>query len=309
MAEPQLSSVYIARSISNAAIGYSNAQYIAQEVFPVITVPNRKGKYFTFDRGEWVQDAASSNRMPGTDAPRGGYSVSNEEFNCEEWAFAHAIPDEIVEQADEAIQPFERGIRFCMERVMLRRERVTAAVAFASAVWGTTKSVSSAWSDLANCDVVNDIREGQATVLKDTGREPNTLLVGRQVWDQLVINPDLKDQVKYVREATQGALQAAVASWLGVDRVIVGAASYNAAVDGATVSREFIWGKNALLYYRPSTPAIDEPAAGYLFQLKDISTRSWREESPKQTVVEAALCGDPVMTASKAGYYFASVVA
>ena len=180
MAEPQLNTTYIQRSIQDAAIGYGNAAYIAPEVFPVVTVPKEQGKYFVFDAGEIVQDAASPNRQPGTDAPRGGYSISNESYSCQQWVFAHPIPDEVVAQADEAIQPFERGIRFCMEKVLLRRERETAAVAFASSVWGTTATVSSTWDDLQNADVVNDINTGKSTVLQDTGWEPNSLLVGHR---------------------------------------------------------------------------------------------------------------------------------
>lgn len=309
MAEPQLSSVYVAKAINQAAIAYKNGAYIADQVFPIVTVNKDKGKYFTFDRGEWVQDAASVNRQPGSDAPRGGYTVSNESYECNQWTFAHAIPDEIVEQADEAIQPYERGIQFCMEKVFLRRERVAAAAIFTASVWGTDKSVTYAWSDIANCDPVDDVRTGQATVLKDTGFEPNTLVMGRQVWDKLVINPDLKDAIKGVQVANMAAMQNAVAGWLGVERVIVGNASYNAAKDGATTSREFVWGKDAVLYYRPSAPALDEPSAGYIFQLKDVGTRAWREESPLQTVVEAKIYGAVVVTASKAGYRFASVVA
>lgn len=308
MAEPQLSQVYIAKSIANVAIGYGNAMYVADQVFPVVTVPERSGKYYIFDRGEWVQDAASVDRQPGTDAPRGGYTVSNGEFMCKEWAFAHNVPDETVTAADDPIRPFERGIRLCMQRVLLRRERLTAATIFAASVWGTDKTVDNAWSDFANCDVQDDIETGKTTILKDTGFEANTLIMGRQVWDKLILNPDLKDAIKYTQEATMAALQARLAAYLGVERLIVGSASYNAARDGQTVSREFIWGKDAVLLYRPAAAAIDEPSAGYIFQQRDIATRNWREESPKQTVVEAAMCGVPTVTASKAGYRFASVV-
>ena len=311
MAAPQLSSTYIAKSIQNAAIAYRNAQYRATEVFPTITVPERQGKYFSFDSGEIVQDAASPNRQPGTDAPRGGYTVSNSAFECEEWAFAHEVPDELVEQADDAIQPMERGTRFAMEKALLRRERRTAEVAFVASTWngGTDASGFTQWSDLTGCDVVSDINTGVDTILQNTGWMANTLLIGRQVWSKLLINPDLKDAIKYVVKADQAALEAAVAGWLGIENVIVGGASYNAAAEGATTDRQFIWGKNALLFYRPAAPAKDEPAAGYLFQQKDIVTDSWRESSPHQTVVQAAICGIPVMTASSAGYYFPSVVA
>jgi len=75
------------------------------------------------------------------------------------------------------------------------------------------------------------------------------------------------------------------------------------------VDRQFIWGKNALLLYVPSAPAIDVPSAAYIFQVKGVQTRSWREESPKQTVVEASIAADIKRTATKAGYYMPSVVA
>ena len=311
MAAPQLSSTYIAKSIQNAAIAYRNARYIAPEIFPIVTVPERQGKYFTFDSGEIVQDAASPNRQPGTDAPRGGYTATNASFECEEWAFAHEVPDEIIEQSDSVIQPLERGIEFAIEKSLLRRERRTAEVAFVASTWngGTDASGFTQWSDLSNCDVVSDINTGVDTILQNTGWQANTLLIGRQVWSKLLINPDLKDAIKYVTRADQAALEMAVAGWMGLEKIIVGGASYNAAAEGATTSREFIWGKNALLFYRPSAPAKNEPAAGYLFQQKDIVTDSWREDSPHQTVVQASICGVPVMTASKAGYYFPSVVA
>jgi hypothetical protein len=307
MAQPQLSSVYIAKAISQAAIAYKNAGYVATAFAPVVTVPARQGKYFSFDQGEWVQDAASPNRMPGSDAPRGGYTVSNTAFECEEYAFAHAIPDEIRDTADDPINPYERGINFCMEKCYLRRERKAAATLFVTGVWGTSGSVSYTWDDFVNSDPANDMLTAKSTVLKDIGRDPNVLVIGQQVYDKLSIHPDGLDRYKHTRTGVM--TPELIAEWLGFERIVVGKASYNAAREGQVVSREFIWGKSALALYVPAAPSIDEPAAAYTFQTKDISTRNWREESPKQTVVEASIQAIPTITASKAGYFLASAVA
>ena len=56
---------------------------MAQLVAPTIQVPQQTGKYFTFDSGEFVIDGASYNLRPGADAPRSGYTVSNESFDCQ----------------------------------------------------------------------------------------------------------------------------------------------------------------------------------------------------------------------------------
>lgn len=307
MAQPQLSSVYIAKAIANAAIAYKNATYIAKRVFPQVLVPARQGKYYTFDQGEFVIDAASPNRQPGSDAPRGGYTVSNSSFECEEYAFAHPIPDEILETADDAIAPYERGISFCLEKVNLRLERRTAGVAFATSVWGTSASLTYTWDDFVNSDPANDMLTAKSTVARDIGVDPNTLVIGRQVFDKLSIHPDGLDRFKHTRTGIM--TEEMIAQWLGFQQIIVGSASYNAAQEGGTVDRQFIWGKSALAMYVPAAPARDEPAAGYNFQVKDVQTRNWREESPKQTVVEASILAIPTLTASKAGYYINAAVA
>jgi|SaaInl7_200m_RNA_FD_contig_123_3364_length_3490_multi_12_in_2_out_0_4 hypothetical protein len=307
--QPQLSSTYIQKAIDDAAIAYGNSAYILDQIAPIVDVDQRQGKYFTFDRGESVQDAASPNRQPGSDAPRGGYTIGNESYDCKEMAFAHEIPDEIAAQADPAIQPFRRGIDFCMEKALLRRERLAAATFFAASVWGTDASVSDTWDDYVDSDPADDVNTGKTTIVKDTGFDPNVLVMGREVWDKLILHPDVLDRIKYTKAATQDEVAGMLAAWLGLERVVVGSASYNAAAEGATVDRQFIWGKDAVLLYVPAAPAKDVPSAAYTFQLAGIETRQWREESPKQSVVEASICADPVVTASKAGYRFASVVA
>lgn len=306
--QPKLSSVYIEKAIRQAAIGYGNGVYIAGLVCPIIPVPQQTGKYFVFDDGEYVTDAASTNLRPGGDAPRSGYTVSNEAFDCQVMAQAHEVPDTIVDQADEPIRPLERGIRFCMERILVRRERFCADILQVASTWGTgTDPTPTAWSNLVDSDPATDVQTGLSTVLKLVGYAPNTLIMGQQVYDKLVQHPDAIDRIKY----TQAGIMtpALMATWLGVERILVGGASYNSAKEGASTSREFIWGKNALLCYCPPAPAIDAPASCYMFQFEGVATRQWREESPKQTVVEARVALDCKRTAPKAGYYFNGIVA
>ena len=70
-----------------------------------------------------------------------------------------------------------------------------------------------------------------------------------------------------------------------------------------------IWGKNALLMYVTDAPAIEEPSAGYTFQRRDASTKTFREEPEEQDVVEANKDIDMKITATDCGYYFSAAVA
>lgn len=309
MAQPQLSQVHINRAISNVAIRYSNQQFIAGRVAPVVPVAKRSDKYFKFGRAAWFRDAASVNRRPGARAPRGGYPLSDETYDCKEMAFAHPIPDQIFENADDPLKPYENGMDFCMQMVMLRLERLAAANLFVSSTWnsGTDHTVTYYWNDYVNSDPAADVATGKEAILKATGFDANRLLIGVEVFNDLRLHPDALDRFKHTQVGVLNEAQ--IAQWLDVQEVVVGRSVYETAEEDATSSPSFVWGKNALLSYVPANPAIDVPAAAYTFRKGNVpETKQYREEAEAQEVVEAKIEADVKRTAVEAGYYYASIV-
>lgn len=308
MSQPALSDVHITRAITEAAIRYKNQLFITPEVAPIVSVKNKTDKYFTFDRADWFRDSASVDRRPGADAPRGGYEISNETYVCKTMAMASNVPNEIVDNADEPLRPFEDAAEWCKHQVLIRRERVAAANLFVSSTWnGGSDWSGTQWSDYDDSDPADDVATGMESVIQNTGFTPNVLIVGLQTFSNLRLHPDGLDRFKYTQTGVM--TDAMVAEWLGVDKVVVGKATYETAEEDATTSMSLIWGKHALLMYVPASPSISEPSAAYTFEAGGVETSNWYEDSPHQSVVEVSISADTKRTALYSGYYFPSVVA
>ena len=306
LATPHMEDVHVESAMQEVAIGYRNQLYIAPLFAPVVQVAKESDRYYIFDKAEWLRDQADTDRRPGTRAPRGGYTTSTANYVLNEMAQAHPIPDRIAANADSVIRPYERGVNWCMEMVLLRRERHVATTVMVTGVWGTDNSSATDWDDFSNGDPANDVNTAKRTVQEATGFVPNTMVIGQVVYDALVINPDALDRFKHTE--TGILTEAQVAQWLGIERLLVGKATRNTAAEGVAATMSPIFDDDALIMYVPTSPAMDEPAACYLFQKDGVTTKRWREEAEGQDVVEASILTNIVVTASDAGYFFSDIV-
>lgn len=310
MAQPRISSVHIDRAITNMALRYTNPLFIADQIAPVVPVIKESDKYFIYDKAEWLRDIADDDRRPGSRAPRGGFTLSTGDYALREIAQAMPVPDRVADQSDDPLRPYEDASAWCMQMVLMRRERRAAANWFITGVWGTSATPSNLWSDFINSDPANDIQTGLDTVQQNTGFKPNTLLLGQQVWSKLRLNPDGLDRYKHTRTGVMTLEMAA--EWLNVERIIVGGATRNTAAEGATFSGSYVWGKHALLAYVARNPSISEPSAAYIFQKSGtagLMSKRFREEAEGQDVIENTLLCDMKLVGSDLGYMFISVVA
>lgn len=310
MPQPTISQVHVDKAISNVAIAYRNDMFIADQVAPIVPVDKESDKYFKFTAAEWFADEAENDRQPGTEAPRGGFSLTTDDYAVKEKAWAVPVPVRVQENADDPLRPFENATEFAMQRVMLRKERAAAAAYFTTSVWNTDSTPSNLWSDFANSDPANDVQTGIDAVIQQIGLKPNLLVLGHEVFSKLKLHPDGLDRIKHTQSGFMSA--ELIAQWLDVDRVVVGSSVVNTAAEGATASMGFVWGKHALLVYVTPSAAIDRPNGAYAFQVggaQGVRTRTWFEDSRNQDVVEASIMIDYKVTAAEAGYFFNSVVA
>jgi len=106
-----------------------------------------------------------------------------------------------------------------------------------------------------------------------------------------------------------------VARVLGLKKVIVGGATNNTAVEGATASYSRIMGKHALLAYVAPAPGKFTPSAAYQFAWRGLvgsadgqRVLTYREE-PHIDWVEMEASYDFKLISAPLGAFFASVVA
>jgi hypothetical protein len=334
MASPTAGAVHVDSALTNISIAFlQNANnFVASSVFPNVPVDKQSDRYFTFDRGDFNRDEAQI-RAPGTESAGGGYTLDNTPtYFANVYAFHKDIPDQIVANADQAVDLERAAAEFVSHKLLIKKERDFVTNYMSPSVWtndydGVSSSSPSAnqathWSDATNGTPIENIRSAKSTILQSTGFMPNTLVMGQQVMDALVDHPDIVDRVKYSGGVGNGnpamVNEQTLAALFGVERVLVSRAIYNTADEGASNSHSFITGKDCLLTYSAPTPSLMAPSAGYTFSWTGylgggnsfgMATKRMRMDHLESERVEGAIAMDMKLVSADLGFFWDGIVA
>ena len=309
--------VHVDQLLTGVSVAYSNAGYIADQIFPIVPVDKQSDKYLTYDKSHWFRNEAKI-RAPGTRSERGGWSYSTDTFFCDRFSYGHEIYDEERDNADNNFQLDSDAAEFATDKVLMQREVAFAAGFFTTSVWGTDKAGGTdftKWSDYANSTPLVDVSAWVDSIEAGIGREPNRLVMGKQVWTALKWHPDLIDTIKYTQRA-QMSLELAAALF-EIENILIGRAIYTTSPEGtaeSSVTYSRIWGKNALLIYVPSVPSLRTPAAGYTFTWRRVPNslryiKRMRDEEREADIIEANAYYDHKVTGASAGLFASAAVA
>lgn len=280
--EPTLTQVHVNAPLTNISIAFMQDAkgFVADQVFPNIPVAKKSDVYFAYDRSYFFRNLMQQ-RAPGTESAGQGYSIDNTpQYNCTVFALHHDIPDAIRANADSPLNMDMDASNFLGLQAMINREVNWASAYFATGLWTfdlsglSTSSYASSqfvkWST-ANSTPIEDIRHFMTSVQGITGYRPNTLVMGRQVFDVLVDHAEFVDRTKYGQTGTDKqnpatVNQAIMSIILGLDRILVMDSIQTTSAEGQTSNTyAFIGGKAALLCYVPAAAGIMTPSAGYTF--------------------------------------------
>ena len=309
--------VHVDQLLTGVSVAYNNAGYIADQIFPIVPVDKQSDKYLAYDKSHWFRNEARI-RAPGTRSERGGWSYSTDTFFCDRFSYGHEIYDEERDNADNNFQLDSDAAEFATDKILMQREVAFAAGFFTTSVWGTDKAGGTdftKWSDYATSTPLVDVSAWVDSIEAGIGREPNRLVMGKQVWTSLKWHPDLIDTIKYTQRA-QMSLELA-ASLFEIENILIGRAIYTTSPEGtaeASVTYSRIWGKNALLIYVPSVPSLRTPAAGYTFTWRRVPNslryiKRMRDEEREADIIEANAYYDHKVTGASAGLFASAAVA
>lgn len=340
---PAPGDVHVSRPLTNLMIGYMQADtsFVADTVFPNIPVAKQADAYFEYNRGDWNRDEMTE-RAPGTESAGSAYDMETKAYYAPVKALHKDIPDQLRGNADSPINLDRDATSFLTHKARLNREIAWTRRYFATGVWdfevdgvassptaagsfnpakGSTDNKKLQWNDAASTPI-EDIRQGQTHVQQRTGFRPNTLTLGRWVYDVLVDHPDFIARMD--RGQTVGAAmanRAAMAAILDLDRVLVLDAIVNSAKKNVSASASetnaFIGGKHALLTWSPPNPGILIPSAGYTFSWtgylgateQGARIKRFRMEHLASDRIEIETAYDQKLTGSDLGYFFEGIVA
>lgn len=266
MAQPTRTQVHIDKPLTNMSIAYKQdvAGFVADSVFPSIEVDKQSDKFFVFDKNAFFRDDAKL-RGSNEESVGSGYGLSDDSYFCDIYALHKDVSRYDVQNTDAPLNQDRAAVEFVTHSLLIRKEKLFAAAAFAASAWTQTIVGSSTvlWDDYLASDPIRAVDNAKRSILSLTGRMPKTFVAGIDVFLALKEHPDVVDRIKYT--SSRVAQEEILAGLLGVDKFLVPYALSDDAPEGrsTTTSLAFIMNaKAALLVFTPPSPGIEVPMAG-----------------------------------------------
>ena len=327
--KPAPEDVHFSPLLTNLSIAYRNdrSKYIATRFAPVVPVEKQSGKYTVFSKADFLRDEAQV-REDGKETAGIGFGLSRDTYDCELYGIHFDITPRHRQSGAGDFDLRQVGMQQITDKLLLKQERIWVSTMFKAGVWtgqadqaGVASSPSTNqvihWSDATNGTPLADITSAMTAIAESTGLRPNTLALGRRVFDKLKLHPNFRDQIKYT--SADSITPEILARMLELERVLVADVVHNSAADGQTASMAFTHGKHALLAYvnlEPS-PKKEMPSAAYTMGWTIVEGQpagiaiSELPRDPKTKVdrIEGESAWQPKVTGADCGAFFEGVVA
>jgi hypothetical protein len=263
------SDVYVDQILTSVSVAYSNKNFIADNVFPLVPVRQKTGLYFKFDKQN-LQIPVDTKRTGTSTTAQVDYNLTKVPYGpLTERALKTPIEKDVQQMAVDPLQPRVKATNLVTEKIMLEKERdlVTMLTDPSQVTQNVTLSGTSQWSDYVNSDPLPAIQSYFDTIKLNGLVTPNVMVMGYQVWSKLKNHPKLIDRIKYTSRDSLTVDE--FANLIGVQKVLIGDAVSNSALEGQTDTLGFVWGKNFWLMYVTEAPAIDTVTAVYHLTLEN----------------------------------------
>lgn len=317
--QPTLSQVHVDAVLSNISVAYMQDEmnFIAGRVFPTVPVEKKTDVYFTFDKNDLLRDEMQR-RAPGDESAGSGYGLSTASYSCDVFALHKDIDDQTRANSDNPLNPDRDATMFLTQQALLKREIQWVSDYFTTSVWGTDvvgDTNFEYWSDYAASDPITDIDTGITTVMQNTGRRPNTLVLGYQTYTKLRRHPDIVDLFKGSQPGLISTQM--MASIWDLENVYVAQAVKATNNEDETAAYDFIQGKHAWVGYVNNNPGLLAPSAGYVFNWTGVSgglglesaISRFRIDERKSDRIEIEMAWDNKVVGADLGYFFSGAVA
>ncbi len=316
MGQPTLSDVHVDAILTNMSVAYMQdaKNFIAGMAFGEVPVKKKSDKYYKYAKDAFLRSEMKL-RAPATESAGSGYGVTTDNYSCDVFA-----PHKDVADPDRANYHTPRGadqdaVDYLSHQALLNLEAQWIAAFFGTGKWQTDVTPGVLWSTLATSDPLVDVNTGRKTVLQNTGREPNVLILGYEVYNVLREHPDFVERIKYT--SSEAVTTAIMARLFDVDRVCVAKAIQTTSEEGAAVTTGFMHGKHALLAYSDPKPGIKKLTAGVTLKWTGVSegigegvgVSRFRMDHLKADRLEIEQAYDCKVVAADCGYFFNGAVA
>ena len=270
-------------ALSHMALAYyqNEAKAFAKTIFPICPVSLSSDNYYVFDKEDLLRDNWQRKPAYGKVAPA-VLSEHTESYACLVDQMIMGIDsirqtDLMRRQGPTSADPKMQRTRTMAGQANIHQDVMFAEKFFKSGIWTHEEQGADSTTPAAgqfikfsngNSDPVALVDDRKAIMEQNTGRMPNRIALGVNVFNALKKHPAILDRVKYGGSTANPATvtENVLAQLFGIERLSVQRSIRNKAKPGQKADMDYIGDPNGfLLAYATDTPSIEEPSAGYIF--------------------------------------------
>ena len=291
--------------LSEVARGYSNNSFIAESLFPVTNSDLEKVDIFEFNKEAFqVYDTERAIRANSNVISPKGFKKHTTTLT--EHDLAYPI-DYREEEEARKIKLQVHATNVVTQGLLLKLETQCAALAQDPTKYPATNKIAlSGTSQFTHkdSDPVGVIDDAKDAISRQIGQDPNTLVMGQEVWESLKRNESLKGLI--ANSTNKIVTLDLLKEFFEVENIVIGKAIYSNAKD----EFERVWGNNIILAYVPKLNARTEydPAFAYTIRKKDaLQIDEYEKEGNKVRYIRATDIYTPFLVGAEAGYLISNV--
>lgn len=236
----------------------SDNQLIADQVFEKVNIPERSGTLLIENSRNFMGSPdLDLERAPGASrAMIGSFDRTSLTYKAKIYSASDSIAMEDIFDSQYPGSEEARIIRKVARTMKLAKEKRAADLLFDNTLFTNTSTAAAIPGgkgvkfNAAGAEPLSDLHIVKDQVFASShGINPDTLILGREVFRELARNPEMRG---YVGDANEGiasgnlllndeAIIQVLKNVLGIPNVYVGAARRETAVPGATSSEGYIW--------------------------------------------------------------------
>lgn len=285
----------LAAVVYEYALAQAQSRFVGLQALPVFEAPERTGQYPVIPL-ESLLKLPDTKRAPRGKYNRGDWNFELGTYDCKENGWEEPLDDSEAAMYRRFFDAEVVTAQRAMD-VILRTQEVRIKTMLFNTGNFSANNVTNEWDDLANATPINDVNTGKKSIRNTCGLEPNALIIGRSVFDNLCLTAQISGAVKYTTPIEIMNLEqkkAVIALALGLEKILVGDAVYNGAKKGQAFSATDVWGTEYGLLCRVATSDVDlrEPCLGRTFVWAEdsevpLTMEQYREEQSRSEIYRA----------------------
>jgi hypothetical protein len=173
--------------LTNLAQGYINAEYVLRLLFPLVEVGRRGGQIIESDRS--VYEEVDDSRADDTPYPEIQSGYSGKPFSLDTKGLSYRVGHKLKEESgDLKINWGQVAVDQIMNKFGLMHEKRCAIIASDPNNYSADNRIALAAGGQFNdpaVDPIRIVRRGSTAIARKTGRRPNVIAMGTDVFDEL----------------------------------------------------------------------------------------------------------------------------